>query len=148
MHLNTLSPARGSKRKKKLLGRGYGSGHGKQSTRGMKGQSSRSGSRKKPGFEGGQMPLIRRIPKRGFSNVKFQTEYNIVNLSQMEIKFSADTEVTPELLLESNIIKKRGLPVKVLGGGTLTKKLKIKANSFSKSAMQKITAAGGSYKQI
>lgn len=142
MKLNNMAPAEGAKTQSKRLGRGIGSGHGKTSCKGHKGQWARSGGGVRPGFEGGQMPLIRRIPKRGFNNV-FKKEYAIVNVSDLEI-FDDGTEVTAELLIEKGVLSKVGsYGVKVLGNGTLTKKLEVKANKFTKSAAQIIEQAGG-----
>ncbi len=142
MKLNNMAPAEGAKTQSKRLGRGIGSGHGKTSCKGHKGQWARSGGGVRPGFEGGQMPLIRRIPKRGFNNV-FKKEYAIVNVSDLEM-FDDGTEVTAELLIEKGVLSKVGsYGVKVLGNGTLTKKLEVKANKFTKSAAQIIQKAGG-----
>lgn len=142
MKLNNMAPAEGAKTQSKRLGRGIGSGHGKTSCKGHKGQWARSGGGVRPGFVGGQMPLIRRIPKRGFNNV-FKKEYAIVNVSDLEI-FDDGTEVTAELLIEKGVLSKVGsYGVKVLGNGTLTKKLEVKANKFTKSAAQIIQKAGG-----
>ncbi|MFY9505799.1 MAG: 50S ribosomal protein L15, partial [Caldicoprobacterales bacterium] len=118
-----------------------GSGLGKTAGRGQKGQKSRSGSGIKPGFEGGQMPLIRRLPKRGFTNI-FAKVYSIVNIKDLEV-FEADTIVTPELLKEAGLIKKLSDNIKVLGDGELSKKLTVQAHKFSKSAQEKIEALGG-----
>ncbi len=145
--LSNLRPAPGSRKKEKRIGRGQGSGHGGTSTRGHKGQKSRSGDSIRPWFEGGQMPLIRRIPKRGFRN-PFKVEYQIVNLSRLQElidkgKISPDAKVTPELLYEVGAVSKRTLPVKILGDGELKVALEISAHAFSKSALQKIQAIGG-----
>jgi len=142
MKLSELSPNIGSKHKKKRVGRGPGSGHGGTSGRGTKGQKSRSGGGVRLGFEGGQMPLIRRLPKRGFTRI-FKKEYNIVNLKSLEEKFNDNEEVTPSALKEKRLIKK-DLPVKILGSGEITKKLNVKVNGLSKSAREKILRAGGS----
>ena len=143
MKLSDLSPAPGSRRKKKRVGRGPGSGLGKTAGRGHKGQKSRTGYSSRPGFEGGQMPLTRRVPKRGFTNI-FRTEYSVVNLDRLE---AFDGEVTPESLAEGGVVR-AGRPVKVLGGGELTKALKVSAHKFSKSARAKIEAAGGTCEVI
>jgi large subunit ribosomal protein L15 len=143
MQLNKLYPARGSTHKRKTLGRGEGSGHGGSATRGTKGQRSRSGFRKNSGFEGGQMTLLRRIPKRGFSNRRFQKKYSIVNINQLEEKFDKGAEINPALLYEYGLLKKKKLPVKILGDGNLTKKFIVKAQAFSKSAVDKIKSCGG-----
>ena len=142
MKLNNMAPADGAKTQSKRLGRGIGSGLGKTSGKGHKGQWARSGGGVRPGFEGGQMPLVRRIPKRGFNNV-FKKEYSIVNVSALEV-FDDGTVVTAELLIEKGVLSKvvpYGL--KVLGNGTLTKKLEVKANKFTKSAAEIIEKAGG-----
>lgn len=139
--LNNLKPAKGSKHRKKIVGRGQGSGRGGTATRGMKGQKSRSGDgAKKIGFEGGQMPILRRIPKRGFNNM-FRKEYEIVNVDRLN-KFETGAEVTPAVLKEAGIVSKAKL-VKILGVGELNKSLTVKAAAFSKSAADKIKAAGG-----
>jgi large subunit ribosomal protein L15 len=142
MKLHELRYAEGSKTKKKRVGRGMSSGHGKTAGKGHKGQKSRSGSGIHPWSEGGQMPLQRRLPKRGFTNI-FKKEYEIVNLKRLEERFEADTEITLELLLDSKLVRKSNVPVKVLGEGELTKKFHIHAHAFSKSAVEKIQAVGG-----
>lgn len=139
MKLHELSPAKGSKKKKKRLGRGPGSGTGKTSGRGHNGQRSRSGYSQRPGFEGGQMPLIRRVPKRGFTN-QFRTEYSVVNVGRLG---DFDDEVTPETLVERGYVR-AGRPVKILGDGDLDKALTVVAHAFSRTAREKIEAAGGS----
>lgn len=142
MKMHELSPAPNSKTAGKRLGRGTGSGLGHTAGKGMKGQNSRSGGGVRPGFEGGQMPLIRRLPKRGFTSL-FKKEYAIVNLTDLS-KFEEGTIVTEELLLERGIIaKKQPYGVKVLGKGDLIIALTVKANAFSKSAIDKIQASGG-----
>ncbi|MDR1942620.1 MAG: 50S ribosomal protein L15 [Endomicrobium sp.] len=142
MGLNNLNPAKGSKHRKKIVGRGVGSGHGRTSTRGSKGQKARSGDgSKKIGFEGGQMPIFRRIPKRGFNNNPFRKEYEIVNVESLN-KFDSGLEVTPQVLKEAGLIGKANL-VKILGVGDLKKALTVKVAAFSKSAVEKINAAGG-----
>jgi large subunit ribosomal protein L15 len=140
--LNNLKPKYGSFHKRKRLGTGQGSGHGQTSTRGMKGQNSTSGGSKPDGFEGGQMPLLRRIPKSGFSNVQFRTEYEWVNISSLEKYFPAGATITPAEMLKRRLVKHDTL-VKVLGNGELTKALNVTAHSFSKGAAEKITKAGG-----
>ena len=142
MALNDLKPARGSVRNRKRVGRGPGSGLGKTSGRGEKGQKSRSGFSQKPGFEGGQMPLHRRVPKRGFSNARFKKEFAEINLGRLEI-FEAGTIVTPEILLGRGIIKRVRDGLKVLGDGDLTKALTVRAHKFSARASEKITTLGG-----
>ncbi|GJM83218.1 50S ribosomal protein L15 [Paenibacillus timonensis] len=141
MKLHELSPAPGSRQERKRVGRGTGSGMGKTSTRGHKGQNARSGGGVRPGFEGGQNPLYRRLPKRGFINPT-RKEYAIVNIEDLN-SFAADTEVTPELLFEQGIVKDAKSGIKILGNGEVTVKLTVKANKFSQSAVEKIEAAGG-----
>ena len=142
MKLNNMAPAEGAKTPSKRLGRGIGSGLGKTSGKGHKGQWARSGGGVRPGFEGGQMPLVRRIPKRGFNNV-FKKEYSIVNVGDLEV-FDNGTVVTAELLIEKGVLSKvEPYGLKVLGNGTLTKKLEVKANKFTKSAAEIIEKAGG-----
>jgi len=141
MRLHNLAPAEGSTKKPKRVGRGIGSGHGKTSTRGHKGQNARSGGGVRPGFEGGQMPLYRRIPKRGFTNI-FKKQLVAINVEQLNI-FEEGTKVTPELLIEKGIIKKIKDGVKILGNGQLNVKLHVVANAFSETAKAKIEAAGG-----
>lgn len=143
MRLHELSPAKGSKQARKRIGRGPGSGIGKTSGRGEKGQKSRSGYSRRDGFEGGQMPLIRRVPKRGFTNI-FKTEYAVVNLSQLA---ELEGDVTPESLAGAGLVRS-GKPVKVLGDGEIGKALKVTANKFSKSARAKIEAAGGTCEEL
>lgn len=150
MKLHDLSPAKGSKHKRTRVGRGPGSGIGKTSGRGEKGQKSRTGYSRRPGFEGGQMPLIRRVPKRGFTNI-FKTEYAVVNVSQIaELAQSEGTvsgDITPQVLAEHGLVRS-GLKVKVLGDGEIGKPLKIVADKFSKSARAKIEAAGGRCEEL
>ncbi len=142
LQLNNIKPAEGSKKSVKRLGRGIGSGLGKTSGKGHKGQWARSGGGVRPGFEGGQMPLTRRLPKRGFKN-RFVKVYTTVNIEAFE-KFDNGTEITPDFLLENGVISKiEANGVKVLGNGTLTKKLVVKASKFSKSAVEAIEKAGG-----
>ena len=142
MELNNLKFTKGSKATANRVGRGIGSGNGKTSGRGQKGQNSRSGGGVRPGFEGGQNPLVFRIAKRGFNNYEFATKYAVINISDLE-KFDNGAEITPELLKEMGILKKQLAGVKVLGNGELTKKLTVKANKFSASAVEKIEAIGG-----
>lgn len=139
MKLHELSPAKGSKRARKRIGRGPGSGTGKTAGRGHKGQRSRAGYSQRLGFEGGQMPLIRRVPKRGFTNI-FKLRYQVVNLTRLA---ELDGEVTPNLLAEKGLVRS-GHPVKVLGDGEITIALEVQAHKFSRSARSKIEAAGGS----
>ena len=147
MRLNELSPAPGSRKERKRIGRGNGSGYGTYSGRGLKGQKCRSGYRMKPGFEGGQLPLIRRLPrKRGFTNI-FRVEYSIVNLDKLGV-FEEGSEVTPEKLLAAGIIKSLRYPVKVLAEGNLNSSLLVKADKFSAAARAKIEAAGGTVEEL
>jgi large subunit ribosomal protein L15 len=146
MKLHELKPAAGSRKAPKRVGRGTGSGLGKQAGKGMKGQKSRSGGGVRPGFEGGQMPLYRRIPKRGFTNI-FAKEYVEVNVDRLNI-FENGTEITEAVLLERGVVSKIVDGVKILGNGTLEKSLTVKATKFSKSAMEKIEAAGGKVEVI
>ncbi len=142
MKLHELHYAEGSRKQKRRVGRGPGSGRGKTSGKGHKGQKARSGSGIHPWSEGGQMPLQRRLPKRGFTNI-FQKEWEIVNLKRLEQLFDNGTEITPETLKEARVIRSLSDPVKILGYGELTKQFHVSAHAFSKSAMQKIQAAGG-----
>jgi len=141
MKLHELKPSPGSSKNRKRLGRGTATGQGKTAGRGMNGQGSRSGGGTRPGFEGGNMPLYRRLPKRGFTNV-FGTHYSEINVEELN-KFEDGAEVTPEVLKSEGILKKQLDGVKILGNGELAKKLTIKAHKFSKSAVEKIEAAGG-----
>ncbi|HET7318632.1 MAG TPA: 50S ribosomal protein L15 [Nitrospirota bacterium] len=141
MRLEELKPVKGATKKSKRVGRGVGSGSGKTSGKGHKGQKARSGGVKGAGFEGGQMPLQRRIPKRGFANI-FRKEYSIVNLSDLD-KIGGSDPVTPETLMQKGLIKDLKSGVKVLGMGELKSKLTVRAHKFSKSALDKIQAAGG-----
>jgi large subunit ribosomal protein L15 len=142
MDLSNLKPADRSKFPKKRVGRGHGSGNGTQAGRGHKGAKSRSGFKFKRGFEGGQMPLHRRIPKRGFYN-EFRTEYAVVNLDTLAERFDAGTIITPELLREQGLIRSKGQKIKVLARGDISKKLTVRAHKFSGKAAEKIAAAGG-----
>ncbi len=142
LSLNNLHPSKGSTHKKKRLGRGPGSGLGKTAGRGNKGQKSRSGYSGKVGFEGGQMPLHRRLPKRGFTNI-FKKEWIEVSLSALDKHFDANEEITPEVLHDRGIIKKAKHDVVVLGTGDVTKALRVSAHRFTKSAREKIERAGG-----
>ena len=141
MRLEELKPVKGATKKSKRVGRGVGSGSGKTAGKGHKGQKARSGGVKGAGFEGGQMPLQRRIPKRGFANI-FRKEYAIVNLSDLD-KMGGSDPVTPEILMEKGLIKDLKSGVKILGMGELKSKLTVRAHKFSKSALDKIQAAGG-----
>jgi large subunit ribosomal protein L15 len=144
--LNKLTPSKGANRKSKRVGRGIGGGHGKTATRGYKGQKSRSGTSIRPGFEGGQMPLHRRLPKRGFTNI-FRKEYTVVNLSQLA-EFAAGTEVTPLVLRERGIVRRLKDGIKILASGELKHPLRVHAHKFSQSAIQKIQKAGGTVEVI
>jgi large subunit ribosomal protein L15 len=141
MKLDDLRPASGSTKKRKRVGRGDGSGHGKTACRGHKGQRARAGGGTRPGFEGGQMPLQRRLPKRGFHN-PFKVEVAIVNLDQLE-RFSPDSEVNPESLSKEGLVHGKNCRIKILGDGALSKSLTVKAHRFSAKAKEKIEAAGG-----
>jgi large subunit ribosomal protein L15 len=143
MKLHDLQPAEGSKKVKKRVGRGPGSGLGKTAGRGEKGQKSRSGFSRRPGFEGGQMPLVRRVPKRGFTNI-FRTVYAVVNLGDLE---GFEGDVTPDSLAEAGLVR-RGRPLKVLGDGEVGRALTVKAHAFSASARAKIEAAGGTCEEL
>jgi large subunit ribosomal protein L15 len=141
-----ISPAVGSKKSRKRVGRGDGSGHGTYCGRGVKGQKSRSGFSQKRGFEGGQLPLIKRLPrKRGFTNI-FKVEYSLVNLEALN-RFESGSEVTPDRLLEAGVIKSLGRPVKILARGDIAHPLSVKANRFSAAAKAKIEAAGGTVEE-
>ncbi|MBK7705341.1 MAG: 50S ribosomal protein L15 [Acidobacteria bacterium] len=147
LSLNNLHPNEGSTHKKKRVGRGPGSGLGKTSGRGNKGQKSRSGYSSKAGFEGGQMPLQRRLPKRGFTNI-FKKEWVEISLAKINENFNAGDEVTPELLHERGLIKKAKHDLVILGNGEMTKALKVSAHRFTKTAKDKIEKAGGSATEI
>jgi large subunit ribosomal protein L15 len=142
MRLNELKPRPGAKHRVKRLGCGESSGHGKTSGKGHKGQKARSGGSIRLGFEGGQMPLIRRLPKRGFGNGPFKRTYALINLTDLE-RFDADAHVTEQLLREKGLLKGKVDGVKILGRGEVTKKLTVEADKFSESARQKIEQAGG-----
>ena len=143
MSLNNLKPASGSRFAKKRVGRGPGSGNGKTAGRGNKGAQSRSGYSYKRGFEGGQMPLHRRVPKRGFNNHDFRTEYEVVNLDQLEARFDAGATVTPESLRGAGLVNVRNARIKVLARGEVTKAFTVQAHKFSGKAAEKLAAAGG-----
>ena len=146
MKLHDLAPAEGSSKASKRVGRGHGSGWGKTAGKGHKGQNARSGGGVRPGFEGGQTRLARRIPKRGFNNI-FAAKYTAINVSDLE-KFVDGTVADGELLVAAGVVKKCGNGIKVLGGGELTKKLTVKAAAYSASAKEKIVAAGGKYEVV
>jgi large subunit ribosomal protein L15 len=144
---NELSPAAGSRQSRKRVGRGDSSGHGSYSGRGLKGQKARAGCKMKPGFEGGQLPIIKRLPeKRGFTNI-FAVECSVVNIDSLA-HFEAGSEVTPERLAEAGLVKTLANPIKVLGRGEISQPLTVKANHFSASAKAKIEAAGGKAEEI
>ena len=147
MKLNTLSPALGSRKARKRVGRGDGSGYGTYSGRGSKGQKSRAGHRMKPGFEGGQLPIIKRLPrKRGFTNI-FRTEYNVVHLESLNM-FESGSEVNPEKLVAAGLVKSLRQPVKILADGDINHPLSVKAHKFSAAARAKIEAAGGQVEEV
>lgn len=146
MKLHELTYTKGARHEKKRVGRGTGSGTGKTSGRGMKGQNSRSGGGVRPGFEGGQTPLFQRLPKRGFTNYT-RKEFTIISLDVLN-RFEDGTKVTPELLIENKMAKQVKSGIKILGNGTLEKKLDVSAHKFSKSAKEAIEAAGGSISEI
>jgi len=146
MELNNLRPSIGSTKNRKRIGRGTGSGHGKTATKGHKGQKARSGGSIKAGFEGGQMPLQRRLPKRGFTPLD-RVVFSLVNISQLDV-FEADSVIDATALISKGLIKSDRFAVKILGNGDITKSLKISANKFSQSAKDKIIAAGGSVEEI
>jgi large subunit ribosomal protein L15 len=146
--LSNLKYADGSRKNKKRVGRGPGSGHGKTAARGMNGQLSRSGAKKKAWFEGGQMPLQRRVPKFGFTNI-FKVEYQVVNVQDLQkIADAKEKIVNAEILRKYGLVRKKNHPVKILGSGELKGKLQVEVNAFSKSAQEKIESAGGSIKKI
>jgi len=145
--LHNLKPAEGATKKRKRVGRGPGSGNGKTAGRGHKGQRSRSGYSRRYGFEGGQMPLVRRIPKRGFTNI-FRVGYQVVNLRDLDRVFADGDTVSPQLLEEKGLIRGGKKPVKVLAAGELSKKLTVQAHAFSKNAQASIEAAGGSCEEV
>jgi large subunit ribosomal protein L15 len=147
LSLNNLKPAAGSTHKKKRVGRGPGSGLGKTAGRGHKGQKSRSGYASRPGFEGGQMPLQRRLPKRGFTNI-FKKKWLEISLAKLEESFNAGDEITPEILHNRGLIKKAKHDLVILGSGEISKALKISAHRFTKAAKEKIEKAGGSVTEI
>jgi len=146
MELNTLKPPKGSRKKNKRVGRGRSSGHGKTSCKGSKGQRARAGTKSSRGFEGGQMPLQRRVPKRGFTNI-FKTEYEVVNVERLNA-FESGAEVTPELLGQKGMVRMNRGGIKVLGTGELKVSLTVRAHLFSKTAREKIEAAGGKVEVI
>ncbi|HDQ92992.1 MAG TPA: 50S ribosomal protein L15 [Synergistetes bacterium] len=148
MELHELRPAPGSRRKPKRLGQGAGSGTGKTAGKGHKGQKARSGGGVRPGFEGGQMPLSRRTPKRGFSNARFKKSFQVVNIERIEETFEAGTEIGIREMLLAGLISNDRLPVKVLGKGEISRAITVRANAFSKQAAARIEAAGGKIEVI
>jgi len=148
MRLHNLKPRPGAKHRTKRYGIGDSSGHGGTSGRGGKGQTARSGGSVRLGFEGGQMPLLRRIPKRGFNNIDFGTDYATINVGDLNDAFEAGVTITPALLRETGLVKRQLNGVKILGDGELTKKLTIQAHAFSASAKEKIAKAGGTCEQL
>ena len=146
MDLNNLKPRKGARHARKRVGRGPGSGHGKTAGRGEKGQKSRAGYSERIGFEGGQMPLVRRLPKRGFTNI-FKKEYAVVNVSELD-RFDAGTTVDEAALRKAGLVKGHKAGIKILGDGKLSKKLTVSANKFSASARKQIEAAGGTCQEI
>lgn len=143
IRLDTLPGDKGKRQKRKRVGRGHGSGQGKTSGRGHKGQMSRAGAKHRVGFEGGQMPIYRRLPKRGFTNYKFRVETEVVNLSALDSRFDEGQTITPDELAHARLISDPTVRVKILGEGELTKKLTVKAAAFSAKARQAIEARGG-----
>ncbi len=143
MMIHEITIKVGKHKARKRIGRGEGSGHGKTSGRGHKGAASRAGWKRRPGYEGGQMPIIRRMPKRGFTNAPFRRLFHVVNIKQLEIRFEDGATVTPDSLAEAGLIRDTALPLKVLGEGTLSRKLDVTAAKFSASARTKIEQAGG-----
>ena len=147
MRQNELAPPPGAKHKRKRIGRGLGSGHGTSATRGTKGQKARTGFSLRPGFEGGQLPLIKRLPeKRGFTNI-FRKEYATINVGRLNL-FEEESEVTPQRLVEQRLVKSLNKPIKILGDGELDKPLVVKANKFTQTARRKIEAVGGKAEEI
>ena len=148
MILNDVHTGIQKRKPRKRIGRGTGSGHGKTSGRGHKGYYSRSGSRRRHGFEGGQMPLFRRVAKRGFNNAAFAQKVVIINVGQLERAFDDGAEITVDLLVSKGMVPSRHDALKVLGDGELSRKFVVKANQFSKSAEEKIVAAGGKFERV
>ncbi len=148
MNLNEILSAAGRNKRPKRVGRGTGSGHGKTSGRGHKGYGARSGAKKRLGYEGGQTPMLSRIPKRGFNNANFRKEYQVVNVAVLEEKFENGERVDVEALVAANIINDLVMPLKVLGDGKIDKKLTVVASKFSASAREKITKAGGTVEEV
>ncbi len=147
MRQDNISPSPNSKRTRKRVGRGNGSGHGTYSGRGSKGQKSRAGYKMRPGFEGGQLPLIKRLPrKRGFTNI-FRIEHSVVNIDKLNI-FESGSEVTPEKMVATGVVKSLRFPIKILATGDINRPLVVKANKFSAAAKAKIEAAGGTVEEV
>ncbi len=146
LRIGNLRPPKGAVKKRKRVGRGESSGHGKTSGRGHKGALARSGTKRYPWFEGGQMPLSRRLPKKGFSNAPFKKRYQIVNIRDL-LRFEEGTEITPELLRQHRIVKRKG-PIKLLADGKLKVALTVRLHAASKSAIEKLEAVGGKFEQI
>ena len=147
MRIDELSPPAGSKRNRKRVGRGDGSGHGTYSGRGVKGQKSRAGFKMRPGFEGGQLPLIQRLPrKRGFVNI-FKTEYSVINISKLNV-FESGSEITPDSMLAAGLVKSLRHPIKILAEGEIKHPLTVTAHKFSTAAKAKIEAAGGRVEEV
>ena len=148
MMIHEITEKVGRHKSRKRIGRGRGSGQGKTSGRGHKGAASRAGWSRRPGFEGGQMPLVRRMPKRGFTNAQFRRLYHLVNVSTLEARFAEGAEITAQVLADAGVIRDTSLPLKVLGQGDLKKKLNVTAAKFSASARAKIEAAGGTITEV
>ena len=143
MEIAEITKLAGRWKRRRRVGRGQGSGHGKTCGRGLKGGGSRAGWKRRGMAEGGQMPIFRRLPKRGFNNAQYRTRYNVINVGDLEGRFDAGAHVTPDALIDVGLVRRRGLGVKVLGDGALTKALTVEAARFSKQAAEKISAAGG-----
>ena len=148
MNLNEILSAAGKNKRSKRVGRGTGSGHGKTSCRGHKGYGARSGAKKRLGYEGGQTPMLSRIPKRGFNNANFRKEYQVVNVATLEEKFEDGERVDAESLAAAKLINDLDMPIKVLGDGKIDKKLTVAASKFSATAKEKITTAGGTVEEV
>ncbi len=148
MMIHEITEKVGRHKSRKRIGRGRGSGQGKTSGRGHKGAASRAGWSRRPGFEGGQMPLVRRMPKRGFTNAQFRRLYHLVNVSTLEARFEEGADITAQVLADAGVIRDTSLPLKVLGQGDLKKKLNVTAAKFSASARAKIEAAGGTITEV
>lgn len=147
MYLTDLKPAKGATKRRKIVGRGHGSGHGHTACRGMKGQNSRSGGGVRPGFEGGQMPLTRRLPKRGFTSRKKEF-FDVVNIDQLAKHFVANDEINPDVLRQKGLVNSSSTKIKILGRGTLEKNFTVKVHAFSATAKEEIEKAGGTVEQL